>query len=274
MKLEDIKEQLFAWFEPEDHKTRRLKGGGSWVYLSHQVIRDRLNEVCFGYWNDEYSEPTLTGNTTTVMCRLTICGVTRTGIADDKTFPELNDDGKEKIIGSVVVNVSRHAFRDAAEKFGIGAYLDSQKGSTQKAFMQYMTKRGDRRIQDFTKGNEYVEAGAKGIEQTTVSGKKPTKPKMGLYPQHKAIANSLVKELNLKFLDAKFILDSAFSGKSPDDLSPEQFGQFIEKLVLAGWSAHYPSGTNLLNAYRAKLAIYQNDYQAAIAKMKEQVAAN
>jgi hypothetical protein len=169
MKLDDIKEQLKAWFPPEAHKERKLPGGGKWFYLPHQVITTRLNEICFGHWQDDYKQPVISGDYITVYCQLCICGVTRTGVADSKTYPELNDDGKEKIIGTPVVNTTRHSFRDAAERFGLGAYLDSQKGKTRDAFIKYMTGKGDRRAAQFAEENEWVEAGAMGVK-TTNSG--------------------------------------------------------------------------------------------------------
>lgn len=162
MNLEEIKDQLSAWFPPEAHKERKLPGGGKWFYVPHQIIIARLNEICYGYWQDDYKQPIISGDYLTVYCQLTICGVTRTGVADSKTYPEINDEGKEKIIGSPVVNTTRHAFRDAAERFGVGAYLDSQKGKGRDAFVQYMSGKGDKRAAQFAQENEWVEAGAMG----------------------------------------------------------------------------------------------------------------
>ena len=158
MKLEDILPQLTAWFPSEAHKDRKLPGGGKWFYLPHQAIRDRLNEICPADWNEELKGPFLSGNETVMICRLTICGVTREGIADNKTFPELNDDGKEKIIGSPVINAARHAFRDAAEQFGIGAYLDDQKKNRDR-FVKYMQKQHDGRAYKAAYDNGWVENG-------------------------------------------------------------------------------------------------------------------
>jgi hypothetical protein len=156
MQLTEILPKLTDWFEPQDHKDRKLPGGGKWFYVPHQAIRDRLNEICPGEWHDEYKGPYISGDYTVMMCRLTICGVSREGIADDKTFPELNSDGKEKIIGSPVVNASRHAFRDAAEMFGIAAYLDEQKKS-KADFIRYMSSKQDGRAYKAAADNGYIE---------------------------------------------------------------------------------------------------------------------
>lgn len=160
MQLADIMTQLAAWFPPEAHKERKLRGGGKWFYLPHQTIRDRLNEICPNDWSDEFKGPFLSGNETIMICRLTICGVTREGVADNKVFPELNDEGKEKIIGSPVVNAARHAFRDAAEQFGVGAYLDDQKTSRDR-FVRYMQKKGDGRAYKAAYDNGWVEGSTK-----------------------------------------------------------------------------------------------------------------
>jgi hypothetical protein len=165
MILDDIKEQLEAWFPPELHKVRKLPGGGRWFYLPHQAIMARLNQVCYSHWSDNYNPPIVSGDYVTVFCQLTICGVTRTGIADSKTYPELNDEGKEKIIGTPVVNTTRHSFRDAAERFGVGAYLDEQKGKGKERFIQYMNSKGDKRAQEFNQENEWKEAGVMGERQ-------------------------------------------------------------------------------------------------------------
>ena len=156
MKLEEILPQLTAWFPAEDHKERKLKGGGNWFFVNHQTIRDRLNEICPGEWSDEYRGPVISGDYVVMFCKLTICGVTREGVADDKTFPDVNENGQAKIIGSPVINATRHAFRDAAEKFGICAYLDDQKANRGK-FVQYMQGKGDYRAYKAAHGNGWVE---------------------------------------------------------------------------------------------------------------------
>jgi hypothetical protein len=164
MKLEDILPQLQAWFLPEEHKERDLPGGGRWFFVPHQIITQRLNAVCPGEWSSQYSDPITTGDYTVIRCELTICGVTRTGIGDDKTFPEVNDRGKAKIIGTPPVRAFRNAFKDAAEQFGLCAYLDEQKGRQGKeAFIRYMQGKGDGRAAKFA-----LENGWNG-ESTTIA---------------------------------------------------------------------------------------------------------
>lgn len=156
MQLEDILPKLIEWFAPEEHKDRALPGGGRWFYVPHQSITQRLNAVCPGHWHTKVNSTNIAGDYTVVIVELTICGVTRTGIGDDKTFPELNEQGKAKTIGSPPVKAFRSAFKDAAEQFGICAYLDDQKAKRNE-FAQYMAKKGDQRANKFITENGWIE---------------------------------------------------------------------------------------------------------------------
>lgn len=173
MQLEEILDKLSAWFPPEDHKERKIPGGGRWLYVPHQEITKRLNEVCAGYWHTKVTSINVSGDYTVVMLELTICNVTRVGIGDDKTFPELNDEGKAKIIGTPPVRAFRNAFKDACEQFGICGYLDEQ-SSNKQAFIKYMQSKGDLRAYKYAQENEWKEVGAMGNPKSLNKGvKKP-----------------------------------------------------------------------------------------------------
>jgi len=136
MELTDILAQLTDWFPVEDHKERQIKGGSRWYYLPHQAIRDRLNEVCAGQWSTEYEGPHLIDGEPIYHCRLTICGITRTGIGDKSNEPSP--------YGTAAQRAFRKAFVDAAEQFGIGAYLDEQTSEkTKRNFIRYMQQSGN-----------------------------------------------------------------------------------------------------------------------------------
>lgn len=156
MQLEEILPKLIEWFAPEEHKERTLPGGGRWFFVPHQTITQRLNAVCPGHWHTKVNSTNIAGDYTVVMVELTICGVTRTGIGDDKTFPELNEQGKAKVIGTPPIRAFRSAFKDAAEQFGICAYLDDQKAK-RNDFAKYMAKKGDGRANQFITENGWVE---------------------------------------------------------------------------------------------------------------------
>jgi len=131
MELLDILPKLHDWFAVEDHRERTIKGGGRWYYISHQTIRDRLNEVCPGQWSTDYDGPHMIDGEPIYHCRLTICGVTRTGIGDKSNEPSP--------YGTAAQRAFRKAFTDAAEQFGIGAYLDEQTSEkTKRSFIKYM----------------------------------------------------------------------------------------------------------------------------------------
>jgi hypothetical protein len=131
MELLDILPKLHDWFAVEDHRERTIKGGGRWYYISHQTIRDRLNEICPGQWSSAYDGPHMIDGEPIYHCRLTICGVTRTGIGDKSNEPSP--------YGTAAQRAFRKAFTDAAEQFGIGAYLDEQTSEkTKRSFIKYM----------------------------------------------------------------------------------------------------------------------------------------
>ena len=156
MQLEEILPKLTEWFAPEEHKERTLPGGGRWFFVPHQNITQRLNSVCPGEWHTKVSSTNIAGDYTVMLVELTICGVTRTGIGDDKTFPELNEQGKAKTIGSPPIKAFRSAFKDAAEQFGICAYLDDQKAKRNE-FAKYMAKKGDQRANKLITENGWIE---------------------------------------------------------------------------------------------------------------------
>lgn len=275
LKLTDILPQLAAWFPPEAHKERKLPGGGKWYFVPHQSVRDRLNEICPGDWHDEYKGPFVSGNESVMICRLTICGVTREGIADNKTFPELNDEGKEKIIGSPVINAARHAFRDAAEKFGVGAYLDLQK-SKQKSFVNYMRGRNDGRAYKAAYDNGWLKQDEAETVEHTENEQKPKKvissaplsqkPKpvakpepaaspLSMYPQHDAAIEKVRSLTGHEQGQIAAQCKAITQGKSeqPSRLSPDEFEQLLESLML-GWSLDYfPTVEHAHKAYNGKV---------------------
>lgn len=136
MQLTDVLSQLTDWFPVEDHKERTIKGGSKWYYIPHQAIRDRLNEICPGEWSTTYEGPHLIDGEPIYHCRLTICGITRTGIGDKSNEPSP--------YGTSAQRAFRKAFVDAAEQFGIGAYLDEQTSEkTKRNFIRHMQQAGN-----------------------------------------------------------------------------------------------------------------------------------
>ena len=234
MQLEEILSKLQERFAPEEHKDRTLPGGGRWFYVPHQTITQRLNAVCAGEWHTKVGSTTVTGDYTIIILELTICGVTRTGIGDDKTFPELNDQGKSKIIGTPPVRAFRAAFKDACEQFGICAYLDDQKAN-RNAFAKYMALKGDMRAVKFEKENSEIEVGARGIAKPKEQGS-ILHDMSGVSPQ-KTISQAQAKRLwaiarnerGLSESDVKVIF-AEFKIQSTSEILASDYDKVIERI--------------------------------------------
>lgn len=126
-------EKLKAPFTPAEHQDRDLPGGGKWFFIPWQRIRKRLNDVCPD-WSVSYSDPIIVGDFVVVRCQLTVCGITREGVGNDKAYSE------KKTYGTPVERAIADSFKNAAEQFGIGAYLDCQ-----DFVIKYLHKHGDDR---------------------------------------------------------------------------------------------------------------------------------
>jgi hypothetical protein len=147
---------LKAPFPPEDHKERKLPGGGRWFFIPWQIIRARLNSTCPD-WACEYSDPIeLPSGETIIRCRITIEGVTREGVGVAPAA-EFNDQNKRKGIGSPVETAIADALKNAAENFGVGAYLDNQEWVA-----SYLQKKGDGRGMKNFRENDFKANGAMG----------------------------------------------------------------------------------------------------------------
>lgn len=131
--LREIQAGLRAFFPPEMHEIRKIKGGGYWAYLKHQSIRDRLDEVC-PEWEVSYSSIELVGTDVSVRCSITILGVTKQSIGAVPMVAAVNKTGEDVSIGSASDRVRAEAFKNACEEWGIGRYLDDQ-----AAVFQYLS---------------------------------------------------------------------------------------------------------------------------------------
>jgi hypothetical protein len=139
MRLTDILPELTAKFEPAEHKKRRLPGGGTWWFIPWQTIRKRLNEVCPEDWTETYSDITFSNGYCMAICTLTICGVSHQGVGSTP-IETLNADGKDISYGDPIERAIADAFKNAAEQFGIAAYLDAQRDEAKKtAFLKFVT---------------------------------------------------------------------------------------------------------------------------------------
>ncbi len=151
----ELLDRLRQPFKPAEHKERKLPGNGKWFYVPWQFIRKRLNEVSPD-WEARYSDPIKCDREIVIRCKLTIDGTTREGVG---TAPEAeyNDSGKRKGIGSPCECAIADAFKNAAEQFGVAAYLDDQ-SYTIKLFQSQQ----DGRAYKFAYENDWIKNGAQG----------------------------------------------------------------------------------------------------------------
>jgi hypothetical protein len=112
-------------FMPDDHKDRRLPGGGQWFYLPWQKIRRRVFEVAPDS-EISFAMPAYLGEYCVIICNLTIAGVTRQGVGNAE-IELISSNGKDMSRGSPIERATADAWKNAAEQFGVGAYLDDQK---------------------------------------------------------------------------------------------------------------------------------------------------
>lgn len=136
MKLSEVLPKLVEKFPASVHKKRKVPGGGTWYYIPHGLIVDRLNELVPDDWHTEYTLSHIEDGIPIYLCKLTICGVSKVGIGDKSN--------EQSNYGTVSQRAFRKAFTDAAEQFGICAYLDDQKSEkTKEDFIKYMYRSGD-----------------------------------------------------------------------------------------------------------------------------------
>lgn len=289
--LAEISPKLKEWFSPEDHEERKLPGGGKWFFVPWQRIRDRLDNVCPD-WAASYSDPIECGRTAdlngiiVIRCRLTLCGVTREGVGNSENDAyRINEEKRYKGYGTPIERATADAFKQAAESFGVGAYLDLQKDQRDR-FVKYMNKRGDGRAYKVAYDNGWVE-GAKppqtrepekpaNLLQVLSGGRgKPTaeKPKVqthqknqksspaasvatttrpSLYPQQVGLINSICK-VTEHSPEQIVAWCQNYNAQSPAQLSPEQCEQLAEAL-LVGWAKErFATEQNCRNSYRGKV---------------------
>lgn len=154
MALESILADLKKPFAAEEHKERSLPGGGRWFFIPWQLIRKRLDEVCPD-WQVSYSDPIIAGELVVIRCRLTIGTVSREGVGNSEAFVEKTEGGNYKF-GTPVEKASADAFKNAAEAFGVGRYLDDQ-----QYVMRYMQAQGDGRGYAFSQQRQAIKQQAR-----------------------------------------------------------------------------------------------------------------
>lgn len=132
--MENIREiisELKKPFPASDHKERKLPGGDRWFYLPWQLIRERLDDV-YPEWEIFYGDPVYVGDATndkthlcSIRCGIKLGNLTRWGVGNAHVVL-LSSAGNDMSRGTPVERARADAFKNAAEEWGIGRYIDDQ----------------------------------------------------------------------------------------------------------------------------------------------------
>lgn len=123
--LRRIQAELRKPFPASAHQIRELPGKGYWAFLSHQIIRQRLDEVV-PEWQSDFSPLEQIGNDIVCRCGITFLGIRKEAIGSVPLIAATSKDGKDVSRGSAADRVAAEALKNAAEMWGAGAYLDDQ----------------------------------------------------------------------------------------------------------------------------------------------------
>ncbi|MFN6559983.1 MAG: Rad52/Rad22 family DNA repair protein [Nostoc sp. ChiSLP01] len=123
--LKLIQAKLKEPFLPSVHQIRELPGKGYWAFVSHQVIRQRLDEVV-PEWQADFSPVERLENDVVCRCGITILGIRKEAIGSVPLIAATNKDGKDVSRGSAADRVAAESLKNACEFWGVGLYLDDQ----------------------------------------------------------------------------------------------------------------------------------------------------
>lgn len=123
--LRSIQVELRKPFPAPAHQIRELPGKGYWAFVPHQIIRLRLDEVV-PEWQSGFSQMEQVGDSLICRCAITILGIRKEAVGSVPLIAATNRDGKDVSRGSAADRASAEALKNAAEMWGVGAYLDDQ----------------------------------------------------------------------------------------------------------------------------------------------------
>ncbi|MGC9335886.1 MAG: Rad52/Rad22 family DNA repair protein [Anaerolineae bacterium] len=113
MELDDLLSELAKPFDPGrvDWKPQATSGSRALAvaYADARTYQDRLNEVAGADWSDDYQ---VLDDGAVVLCRLSVCGVTRSDIGEAPKSDQ-----------NTATSALVQAFKRACVKFGVGRYL-------------------------------------------------------------------------------------------------------------------------------------------------------
>lgn len=109
---------------PDSHHQRRLPGGNSYIFIPWRKLCDHFS-LHVPTWEVAWGTPAFVDKYCVVDCTITIAGIRRSAIGN-ALVENLNSDGKETSRGTPIERAAADAFRNAAELWGVGAYLRDQ----------------------------------------------------------------------------------------------------------------------------------------------------
>lgn len=154
-------------FAPEDHKDREIGNKGQlWFYITWQKIRERVEEIDPNYLQ-KFDAPNYLGDYCYISCTLTIHGVSRQAIGNAK-IELISKAGNNMERGNCIERAIADAFKNAAESFGVGAYLDDQ-----NAVIKVLSAVGDSRAYKYARDQQQVSAGLPPVHSKPKSKNDP-----------------------------------------------------------------------------------------------------
>lgn len=214
--IELILKELKEPFPASAHKDRDLPGGGRWFYIPWQLIRDRLDEVCPD-WQVSYSHASYVGDFCCILCTITIAGVSRQA-PGNAPIVQLSNKGNDMSRGSPIERATADAFKNAAEAFGVGRYLDNQ-----SFVVKLMQSQGDGR----------------GVQFAYRDNKKASPPKLVIPPTPEIYRKKLSEAIEAAKIDIQTMrrIASSILGrqiKTADDIkSDQECDQILEAILNA-----------------------------------------
>lgn len=126
IELRDIQQELREVFPPEAHLIRALPGGGLYIYINWEAIRDRLDEVVPDY-ELSFQQPVIDygANMCVIVGTLTICGISKQALGS-VPISDKSSSGKEMLRGDCVDRAHAETIKNCAEAWGVGRYLGDQ----------------------------------------------------------------------------------------------------------------------------------------------------
>lgn len=224
MDIKQIVNELKKPFLPSQHREREIRGGGRWFFVPWQDIRDRLDEVC-PEWQVSYSQPGYLGDYCHITCTITIMGISRSAPGNAE-IQLVSSRGKDMARGTPIERAIADAFKNAAEAWGVGRYLDNQ-----EFVVNYMQSKGDGRAYKYWHENQQIESGARGREKP-----KQTQTQTQTFPHTPVDRKMLTQEIDslckrknvTADLMGKFL--GKFKVKSLTELSDEKLKEFRDRL--------------------------------------------